>query len=104
MMLLLPPSGAIVDLGRQPGPLVGNSVLRVGECCFASEVTRCHDPAPLEPAHQGADVLGMEDWDGWQAEIQERLAELTDDRPSPEPVRERRWVRLVRLWFGLRKA
>jgi hypothetical protein len=39
----------------------------------------------------------MEGWDGWQAEIQERLAELTDEHSSPEPLRERRWVRLVRL-------
>ncbi len=39
----------------------------------------------------------MEGWDGWEAEIQERLAELTDEQSSPEPVRERTWVRLVLL-------
>jgi len=67
--------------------------------------TRFYNPAPyLEPAHQGADVLGMENWDGWEAEIQERLAKLTTEQPSSEPVRERRWVRLVRLWFRLARA
>jgi hypothetical protein len=83
-------------------------VIAIGSGCrFPSEVTptRFYNPPPcLEPAHQGADVLGMENWDGWQAEIQERLAELTNEQPSPEPVRERRWVRLVRLWFGLPRA
>jgi len=34
----------------------------------------------------------MEDWDGWEAEVQERLAELTDEQSSPEHARERRWV------------
>ncbi len=39
----------------------------------------------------------MEGWDGWQAEIRERLAELTNEHSSPEPLRGGRWVRLVRL-------
>ena len=34
----------------------------------------------------------MESWGEWETEIQERLAELTDERSSPENVRERRWV------------
>lgn len=42
---------------------------------------------------------GMDDWDAWEAEIRERLAELSE--PQPDPTRERRWVRLVRLWLGL---
>ena len=40
---------------------------------------------------------GMESWDEWEAEIQERLGELTDEHASPEPVRERSWEGLVRL-------
>lgn len=35
---------------------------------------------------------GMESWDGWEAEIQERLAELTNELSSPQPVRERWWA------------
>jgi hypothetical protein len=34
----------------------------------------------------------MESWDEWETEIQERLAELTDEHASPEPERERSWV------------
>lgn len=34
----------------------------------------------------------MESWDEWETEIQERLAELTDEHSSPKQVRERRWV------------
>jgi hypothetical protein len=46
----------------------------------------------------------MVNWDGWEAEIQERIAELTNEQASPEPVREGRWMGLVRLWWGLRGA
>jgi hypothetical protein len=35
---------------------------------------------------------GMDSWDEWEAEIQGRLAELTDEPSSPKQVRERRWV------------
>ena len=35
---------------------------------------------------------GMESWDEWEAEVQGRLAELTDEHSSPTQVRERRWV------------
>lgn len=56
----------------------------------------------LEPTHQDADIPGMETWDAWEAEIQERLAELTDEQP--DPVRRRSWMSVVRLWFGLSKA
>ena len=35
---------------------------------------------------------GMESWDEWEAEIQERLAELTDEHGSPKNVQERRWL------------
>jgi hypothetical protein len=45
----------------------------------------------LQPADQGADALGMESWDEWETEIQERLAELNNEHSSPEPERERRW-------------
>ncbi len=38
----------------------------------------------------------MESWDGWEAEIRERLAELTNEQSSPEPVGEGRWVRVAR--------
>jgi hypothetical protein len=34
----------------------------------------------------------MESWDEWETEVQERLAELTNERSSTEPERERRWV------------
>jgi len=34
----------------------------------------------------------MESWDEWEAEIQERLAELTNERSSPTHVEERRWL------------
>ena len=34
----------------------------------------------------------MESWDEWETEVQERLAELTNEHSSPENVRERRWV------------
>lgn len=34
----------------------------------------------------------MESWDEWEAEIQERLAELTDEHVSPKGVQERRWL------------
>ncbi len=34
----------------------------------------------------------MESWDGREAEIQERLAELTSEHSSPKHARERRWV------------
>jgi hypothetical protein len=61
-------------------------------------------PHTLSPPIKVPMSWGMENWDGWEAEIQERLAELTNEQPSPEPVRERRWVRLVRLWFGLPRA
>ena len=43
----------------------------------------------------------MESWDAWEAEIQGRLSELTNEHLSPKPVRERSWVRFVWLWFGL---
>jgi hypothetical protein len=33
----------------------------------------------------------MESWDEWETEVQERLAELTNEHSSPEPERERRW-------------
>ena len=33
----------------------------------------------------------MESWDEWETEIQERLAELTNEHSSPEPERERSW-------------
>ena len=51
----------------------------------------------LQPADQGADALGMESWDEWETEIQERLAELNNEHSSPEPgaraqVGERRSV------------
>jgi hypothetical protein len=46
----------------------------------------------------------MQNWDEWEAEIQERLAELSAEHQSQEPVGEGRWVRLVRLWFGLARA
>jgi hypothetical protein len=35
---------------------------------------------------------GMESWDEWEAEIQERLAELTNEHSSPKHVREPMWV------------
>ena len=34
----------------------------------------------------------MESWDEWEAEIQERLAELTNEHSSPESAREPWWV------------
>ena len=34
----------------------------------------------------------MDSWDEWEAEIQERLAELTDEPASPERVQGRRWL------------
>jgi hypothetical protein len=34
----------------------------------------------------------MESWDEWETEVQERLAELTNEHSSPEPERERGWV------------
>jgi hypothetical protein len=34
----------------------------------------------------------MESWDEWETEIQERLAELTNEHSSPDPEREHRWV------------
>jgi len=70
------------------------AICGVAECDSPSEVTPIRrSPAPyLQPAHQGADALGMESWDEWETEIQERLAELTDEHSSPEPERERRWV------------
>jgi hypothetical protein len=34
----------------------------------------------------------MESWDEWETEVQERLAELTDEHSSTEPERERRWL------------
>jgi len=37
----------------------------------------------------------MESWDEWETEIQERLAELTNEHSSPEPERERRSVSIV---------
>ena len=37
-------------------------------------------------------LWGMESWDGREAEIQERLAELTSEHSSPKHARERRWV------------
>lgn len=49
----------------------------------------------LEPVHQRADVLPMESWDAWEAEIQERLAELTDEQTSRKPVRKPTWAKLV---------
>jgi hypothetical protein len=53
--------------------------------------TRRSPAQHLQPAHQGADALGMESWDEWETEIQERLAELNIEHSSPEPERERRW-------------
>jgi hypothetical protein len=44
----------------------------------------------------------MVNWDGWEAEIRERIAELTNEQPSPESVPERARKGLVRLWQGLR--
>ena len=66
----------------------------VAECHSPSEVTPTRrSPAPyLQPTYQRADALGMESWDEWETEIQERLAELTDEHSSPETERERRWV------------
>lgn len=59
----------------------------------------------LESALQDADVTGMESWDAWESEIRERLAQVTDEQASREPVGGRRWLRLVLLWFGrLRRA
>jgi hypothetical protein len=49
----------------------------------------------LEPVHKRADVLPMESWDAWEAEIQERLAELTNEQSSRKPVRKPTWARLV---------
>jgi hypothetical protein len=43
----------------------------------------------------------MENWDAWESEIQERLAELSDERRSPESGRDRRWWRSILVWFGL---
>ena len=47
----------------------------------------------------------MESWGEWETEIQERLAELTDEHSSPENVRERRWMSIdsavVRTTEGL---
>jgi hypothetical protein len=37
----------------------------------------------------------MESWEAWEAEIQERLAELTDERTSRKPVRKPTWAKLV---------
>jgi hypothetical protein len=37
----------------------------------------------------------MESWDAWEAEIQERLAELTDEQTSRKPARKPTWARLV---------
>lgn len=89
-------------MGRDPcsrrvldGPelLAGRLCAGVAECHSPSEVTRIRrSPAPyLQLAQQGADVLGMESWDEWETEIQERLAELNNEHSSPEPERERRW-------------
>jgi hypothetical protein len=35
---------------------------------------------------------GMESWDGWEAGIQERLADPTSEHSSPKHARESRWV------------
>jgi len=35
---------------------------------------------------------GMESWGEWEAEIHERLADLTNEHSSPKHVREPRWV------------
>ena len=49
--------------------------------------------------------MGMESWGEWETEIQERLAELSNEHSSPENVRERRWVSIdsvvVRTTEGL---
>jgi len=49
--------------------------------------------------------VGMESWGEWETEIQERLAELSNEHSSPENVRERRWVSIdsvvVRTTEGL---
>jgi hypothetical protein len=37
----------------------------------------------------------MESWEAWEAEIQERLAELTDEQTSRDPVRKPTWAKLV---------
>jgi hypothetical protein len=37
----------------------------------------------------------MESWDAWEAEIQERLAELTNEQSTRKPVRKPAWARLV---------
>jgi hypothetical protein len=34
----------------------------------------------------------MESWDEWEAEIQERLAELTNEHSSPTHLQGRRWL------------
>jgi hypothetical protein len=36
----------------------------------------------LQPAYQGADVLGHEGLGEWEAEVQERFAELTSEDSS----------------------
>jgi hypothetical protein len=36
----------------------------------------------------------MESWDGWDAGIQERLADLTNEHSSPKHARERKWLPL----------
>ena len=70
------------------------AICGVAECGSPSEVTPIRrSPAPyLQPAHQDADALGMESWDEWETEIQERLAELTNEHSSAAPERERRSV------------
>lgn len=49
-------------------------------------------PYSFSPVIKEPMLWGMESWDEWEAEIQERLAELTDEHSSPKHVRERRWV------------
>ena len=65
--------------GRQISPSIGTTLTRRSPAQY------------LQPADQGADALGMESWDEWETEIQERLAELNNEHSSPEPERERRW-------------
>ena len=49
-------------------------------------------PHTFSPPIKGPMLWGMESWDEWETEIQERLAELTDEHSAPETQRERRWV------------
>jgi hypothetical protein len=79
--------------GTGPEWLAGWAICGVAECHSPSEVapTRGSPARYLQPAHQGADALGMESWNEWETEVQERLAELTNEQSSQKPERERKW-------------